>query len=197
MQNKTVGSNLNLLFVGYVISLVVNLLTLVGMTGGLVSMCSLVGLVVIMVALNHLKGCHPGYGKALQYEIILIVFAVISAVLLVVIAFLSVLQWLLWPIALLISIGSILLNYFVVRYVSLSTADLVGDAGDLNTAALGAQVNKIYLVCCAVGVVCTVLGLIPLLGSIFNLLGKLASLATIAGLGLLVYFLYRAKTCLS
>lgn len=193
MNNQSVGVNLNLLFVGHAIALGLSVLGLFGMSGGIWGMANLASLIIIMIALKRLANHHPGYGKAFGYEIILIVFAVISAVLLVVIAFLPLLAGLLWPVAILVTVVRTILNYFVVRHTSLSTADLVGDAGDLDTAALGTLVNKIYLICAAVSVICIILGVIPLLGAIFNLLGKLASLASIAGLGLMVYFLYRAK----
>lgn len=194
MNNNSVGANMNLLFVGYAISLAVSVLGLLGISGGIVSLANLVGLVIIMISLDRLKSSHPGYGKAFQYEIILIVFAVISVIVLIVAV---LIPFLLWPVVLLMAVGSNILNYLVVRFTSLSTADLVGREGDVDTAALGAKVDQIYLVCTAVSVICTVLGVIPILGSIFNLLGKLTSLASIVGLGLLVYFLYRAKTCLN
>lgn len=197
MNERTVGTNLNLLFVGYAIALALAVLGLFGVSGGLWSLIDLAGLVIVMVALDRLKHSHPGYGKAFMYELVLLVFALVSAIVLVVVALLPLLSWLVWPIARVVSLGSIALNYLVVRHVSLSTADLVGDAGDLDTAALGALVNKIYLICAGVSMICTVLGLIPLLGSVFNLLGKLTSLASMAGMGLMVYFLYRAKTRLS
>lgn len=197
MNDRSVGANLNLLFVGFAIALALSVLGLFGVSGGIWGMVNLASLIIIMIALKRLSNYHPGFGKAFGYEIILIVFAVISAVLLVVIVFLPLLSWLLWPVALLVTVVSNVLNYFVIRHTSLATADLVGDAGDLDTAALGAMVNKIYLICTGVSVICTVLGVIPILGSLFNLLGKLVSLASIAGMGLMVYFLYRAKTRLS
>lgn len=194
MNNNSVGANMNLLFVGYAISLAVSVLGLLGISGGIVSLANLVGLVIIMISLDRLKSSHPGYGKAFQYEIILIVFAVISVIVLIVAV---LIPFLLWPVVLLMAVGSSILNYLVVRFTSLSTADLVGREGDVDTAALGAKVDQIYLVCTGVSVVCTILSVIPLLGTIFNLLGKLASLASIAGLALMVNFLYRAKLCLS
>lgn len=197
MNDRSVGSNLNLLFVGHAIALALGILGLVGVSGGIWSLVNLASLVVVMVALDRLKFSHPGYGKAFRYEMILIVFALISGALLVVIVLLPLLAWLLWPVSVLVMIGSNILNYLVIHFTSLSTADMVRDAGDLNTASLGDTVDKIYLICTAVSVICTILGVIPILGSIFNLLGKLTSLASIVGLGLLVYFLYRAKTCLN
>ena len=124
MNERSVGSNMNLLFVGYAISLVVSILDLLGVSGGIVSLASLAGLVIIMLALDRLKNDHPGYGKAFQYEIILIVFSVISVVVLIVAAFVP---FLLWPVVLLMMVGSSVLNYLVVRYTSLSTADLAKD----------------------------------------------------------------------
>lgn len=194
MNERSVGSNMNLLFVGYAISLVVSILNLLGVSGGIVSLASLAGLVIIMLALDRLKNYHPGYGKAFQYEIILIVFSVISVVVLIVAAFVP---FLLWPVVLLMMVGSSVLNYLVVRYTSLSTADLAKDKGEMEAAALGVKVNQIYLICAGVSVVCTILSVIPLLGMIFSLLGKLASLASIAGLALMVSFLYRVKLRLS
>ncbi|MDE6107721.1 MAG: hypothetical protein K2F83_03470 [Oscillospiraceae bacterium] len=195
MKDQTLGSNLNLLFVGQVMALLVSVLGLFGISGGLWGMVNLASLIVVMIALSRLRSQHSDYGKAFVYEIILIVFALISGILLVVIAMLPVIEWLLWPVAILVTVGSNILNYLVVRYAVLPTANLVGDAGDLDTAALGALVNKTYLICAGVSVVCNVLGVIPLLGIVFNLLGKLVSLASIVGLGLMVYFLYRAKNC--
>lgn len=193
MNDRSVGESINLLFVGYALALALGVLGLFGASGGIWGFVNLASLIVIMISLKRLANHHPGYGKAFGYEIILIVFALISAILLVVIAFLPLLLWLLWPVAILVTVVSNVLNYFVIRHTSLATADLVGDTGDLDTAALGALVNKIYLICTGVSVVCTILEVIPILGAIFDLLGKLAGLASIAGLGLMVYFLYRTK----
>lgn len=195
MENQSLGSNMNLLFIGQAMALLVSVLGLFGISGGVWGMVNLASLIVVMIALARLKNQHSDYGKAFGYEIALIVFALISGILLVVIAMLPVIGWLLWPVAVLVTAGSNILNYLVVRYAVLPTADLVGDAGDLDTAALGALVNKVYLICAAVSVVCNILSVIPLLGIVFNLLEKLVSLASIVGLGLMVYFLYRAKNC--
>lgn len=194
MKEQSLGSSLERLFLGYAISLAVNLMSMVGMTGTVAGLLSIAGLVITIMALDKLRMWHPGYGRAFQFEIILIVFAVVSTVLIMVSSLVPFLLGLVFP---LISIGSVALNYLVVRNVSLSTADLAGDAGDLNTAALGAMVNKLYLACCVVSAACTLLGLIPVLGTDFVLLGKLAGLASVVGVALMVYFLYRAKNSLS
>lgn len=195
MSDRSVGAGMNLLFWGYAVTLALGILNLLGVDGTLVDLINLGCLIAVMVALNRLKTYHPGYGKASGYEIALIVFSLLSGILVAVLVLLPVLMWLFTPVVLLVTVGSNILGYLVIRHTCLSTADLVGDTGDLATAALGAMVNKLYLVCCGVSVVCIVLSIIPLLGIIFNLLGRLASLASVVGLGLMVYFLYRARTC--
>lgn len=191
---RSVGADLNQLFIGECISLAVGVLGLFGLSGGLVGLVGLAGFILIMMALSRLRGSHPGYGRAFTFMVLSIVFAVASVVLLFVAVVIPVLLTVVVP---LVMVLSNILNYFVVHYICLSTADLAEGAGDAQTAALGRMIDRIYLVCVAVSVVCTVLSILPLLGKVFSLLAKLASLASIVGLALLVYFLNRAKELLA
>lgn len=193
MNNQSAGYSLERLFIGCAILLasdVLNLLNLAGVGAGILR---IVGIVITMIALSKLNPCDPGYGRAFNWEIISLVFAVISVVLVFVAALIPFLLWLVGPVIVAVSI---LLDYLVVHNLCQATANLTGDAGDLNTAALGATTDKVYLICCGVGICCALVGIIPFLGALLPV-EFLSDLATTGGWGLMVYFLYRAKTSLS
>ena len=192
MNDQSVGYRLERLFIGCAILLasdVLNLLNIAGVSAGILR---IVGIVITMIALSKLNPWDPGYGRAFQWEIVSLVFAVISVVVVFVAALIPFLLWLVGPVIMAINV---LLDYLVVHNICQATSNLTGDAGDLNTAALGATTDKIYLICCVAGIGCALLEIIPLLGSLLPV-EFLSDLATTAGWGLVVYFLYRAKTSL-
>ena len=193
MNDQSVGYRLERLFIGCAITLAVNLLNLVNMSSVLAGILGIVGVVITMIALSKLSPCDPGYGRAFNWEVIRLVFAVGSVILLIVAVFVPFLVWLLVPV---ISIASGVLNYLVIHNMCQATANLAGDAGDLNTAALGATADKVCLLCCVAGVGCALIQLIPVLGSVLPM-EFLSELATTVGWALVTYFLYKAKTSLS
>lgn len=192
MNDQSVGYRLERLFVGCAILLASDVLNLVNIAGVSAGILRIVGIVITMIALSKLNPWDPGYGRAFQWEIISLVFAVISVVLVLVAALIPFLLWLVGPVIMAVSV---VLDYFVVHNLCQATANLAGDAGDLNTAALGATADKVYLICCGVGVCCALAQIIPFLGALLPV-EFLSDLATTAGWALVVYFLYRAKTSL-
>ena len=193
MNDQSVGYSLERLFIGCAVLLASDILNLVNIAGVSAGILRIVGIIITMIALSKLNPYEPGYGKAFQWEIISLIFAVISVVLVFVAALIPFLLWLVVPV---IMAASVLLDYLVFHNLCQATANLAGDAGDLNTAALGATADKVYLICCGVSVVCVLLGLLPILSAL-PLRGLVSNLAALVGDGLLVYFLYRAKTSLN
>ena len=193
MNNQSVGYSLERLFIGCAILLASDLLNLVNLAGVSAGILRIVGIVITMIALSKLNPYDPGYGRAFNWEIISLVFAVISVVVVFVAALIPFLLWLVAPVIMAVNV---LLDYLVVHNMCQATANLAGDAGDLDTAALGATADKVYLICCGVGICGALLQIIPFLGALLPV-GFLGDLATTAGWGLVVYFLYRGKTSLS
>ena len=193
MNDQSVGYRLERLFIGCAILLASDVLDLLNIAGVSAGILRIVGIIITMIALSKLNPWDPGYGRAFQWEIISLVFAVISVVLVFVAALTVILLWVVGPVIMAVSV---LLDYLVVHNLCQASANLTGDAGDLNTAALGATTDKVYLLCCGVGVCCNLVQLIPVLGAVLPV-ELLAELATTAGWALVVYFLYRAKTSLS
>ena len=172
MDYTAAGSGLKKVFIGEILSI----LSFIPLVGGILA---LVGLILNLVGLNEASRASEGYRTAFTLSIVSIVLAVLTLVL----PILSV-------------VGSIL-SFVVVYLVCITTADILDECGDSDTAAKGRFVWKLYVVCTVILVVCGLVALIPgaaILAGLVIIPTAIASL--VAGIQYLI-FLYRAYNFLA
>lgn len=161
------GKGLNRMFIGEILCILV----IIPMIGGILA---LVGYVVALVGLYTASKADEGYRTAF--------FLTIATLILQFIPILSVLG----------SIFSIITTYLVCT----TTARLLTEKGDTDTAARGLFVWKLYAACLVVSLVCTLLLLIPIINVMAVLVNVVVAIATFVGGILYLIFLYRASDSL-
>lgn len=95
----------------------------------------------------------------------------------------------------LLSIVSSVLSLAVVYFMCQTTGRLL-EADHPELAVRAAMLWKFYLACMVVSVVCSVLGVIPLIGILAGVLGWVVALATLVAEVLYLIFLYQAQKAL-
>lgn len=90
----------------------------------------------------------------------------------------------------LLLIVSSILTFLVVNTVCQTTGNLLHSMGKDDLAERGGTVSKLYLICTAVTVVCTLVGAIPVLGVLAGVVSFGSSIVSLVGYVLYLGFLY-------
>lgn len=176
------AKGLKLLFVAQILVLIGVPLTLV-LIGPLFM---IVGFVLEPVALFRASSDDPGYRTALYASVANLVLGVIVS-------------WLLDSGSFLYSAANLLstlLSLLIVYLVCTTSCRLLAGL-DSAVAARGGTVVKIYVLCTAVNLVCSVLALIPLVNVVASLLSLVANIAQIVGYVMYLTFLYSGSRALA
>ena len=170
-QYLTASSGLSKMFYGQILTI----LGIIPLVGWIVAIA---GLVLFLVGLHEAARADEGYRAAFYVEIAILA--------------LSLLNLFLGALGIFISALSLVSVYLVCN----TTSSLLSAKGDLTAAARGRLVWKIYVVCAAVSIVCSILLLFPLL----NVLGLVIivpnAIASLVGSILYLMFLYQASNSL-
>lgn len=169
---ETAGKGLNRMFIGEILCIVGTFIPLVG--GFLV----LAGFIVNLVGLYTAGQADGGYHTAFVLTIVRMIASLFSALL-----------------PLLSIIGSAL-SIMITYLVCTTSARLLTEKGDLETAARGLLVWKLYLACMVVSILCVVLALIPALFGLAVAVVLVTLIASLVGGILYLVFLYRASNSL-
>lgn len=161
------GKGLNRMFIGEILYI----LAIIPLIGGILA---LAGYIVMLVGLYTAGKADDGYRTAF--------FLTIASLILGFIPFLSL-------------IGSIF-NIITTYLVCTTTACLLTERGDLETAAKGLFVWKLYAACLVVSLVCALLLFVPLINVAAILMEVVVGIASLVGGILYLMFLYRASDSL-
>ena len=161
------GKGLNRMFIGEILCILA-LIPLIGV------ILALAAFIVMLVGLYTAGKADDGYRTAF--------ILTIASLILSFIPFLNL-------------IGSIF-NIITTYLVCTTTARLLTERGDLETAAKGLFVWKLYAACLVVSLVCALLLFVPIINVAAALLEVATAIASLVGAILYLMFLYRASDSL-
>lgn len=175
MSYPNAAAGLRLMFLGQILLIADTLLVWIPLVGPLLAIA---GAVIEMVGIYKAGSDDENYRGAL-------VFAALALVLSVVAGFLGQEAFLR---SLLVAAGEIC-NLLMVYSVCTTTSNLLHSVGQEALSQRGGTITKIYAACVAVSLVCTVLGVIPIVNIAAALVSGLSSLVLLAGYVMYLLFL--------
>ena len=161
------GRGLNRMFIGEILCI----LAIIPLIGGFLA---LAGLIVMLVGLHTAGKADDGYRTAFILTVAGLILSFIPLL------------------SLIVNILSIITTYLVCT----TTARLLTEKGDLETAAKGLFVWKLYAACLVVSLVCALLLFVPIINVAALLLEIATAIASLVGGILYLMFLYRASDSL-
>ena len=161
------GKGLNRMFIGEILCI----LAIIPLIGGILA---LVGYIVMLVGLYTAGKADDGYRTAFFLTIAGLIFSLLP----------------------ILSIVSSIFNIITTYLVCTTTARLLTERGDLETAAKGLFVWKLYAACLVVSLVCALLLFVPIINVAAVLVQVVTAIASLVGGVLYLMFLYRAANSL-
>ncbi len=178
------------IFTSQIISIIAALIMIIPLIGPLVGcILAIVGFVFYIMGLKKAGEDDEGYNKAVTYVIINIVIAVVSALV----------SWIPFVgaiISSLLSVVSSVINLVILNTVITTTSGLLSNVGSAELAEKGKSIWKMYLICTVISVVCDLLALIPILGTIAGGVAVVAAIALIVAMVRYMLFLNNSASAL-
>ena len=94
------------------------------------------------------------------------------------------------------SIVSQILSLAIVFLVCKSIGEALSNIGDSKIAAFGATTSKLYIVCYAIAIVLTIIGLIPLIGIVAKIISVPVAIVELVASIMYIMFCYRSYNSL-
>ena len=185
-EGKKMGSYSNaakgmkLLFlsqIGAIISAVFAVIPFIGIIGAIAAVVfGVLGVYGLYVAGSDVEGCKK---------------AMILTIVNVVVSLLGSFFW-----ESFFSIVSQILSLAIVYLVCKSIGEALSNIGDSKTAAFGATTSKLYIVCYAIAIVLTIIGLIPLIGIVAKIISVPVAIVELVASIMYIMFCYKSYNSL-